>query len=82
MEWVLRKAGIETLMICGIVTNGGVASTLRAAHVRDFRTILLGDGCAAFRTDVHDTTVASLATISDVMNCAEALAAVRAAAGP
>ncbi|MEM7747264.1 MAG: cysteine hydrolase, partial [Pseudomonadota bacterium] len=33
MEWVLRKAGIETLMICGIVTNGGVASTLRAAHV-------------------------------------------------
>ena len=27
LEWVLRKAGIDTLAICGIVTNGGVAST-------------------------------------------------------
>ncbi|MCM0020052.1 MAG: cysteine hydrolase, partial [Tagaea sp.] len=44
LEWVLRKAGIETLAICGIVTNGGVASTLRDAHTRDFHTILLSDG--------------------------------------
>ena len=36
LEWVLRKAGIETLVFSGIVTNGGVASTLRDAHVRDF----------------------------------------------
>ncbi len=78
IEWVLRKAGIETLIICGIVTNGGVASTLRAAHVRDFHTVLLADGCAAFRTDVHETTVGSLATISEVMNCQEAEAAIRA----
>ena len=41
-------AGIRTLAIGGIVTNGGVASTLRGAHVRDFETILLSDGCAAF----------------------------------
>jgi ureidoacrylate peracid hydrolase len=72
MEWVLRKAGIDTLMICGIVTNGGVASTLRAAHVRDFHTILLSDGCAAFKSDIHDTTVASLSAISNVMTCVEA----------
>jgi ureidoacrylate peracid hydrolase len=77
MEWVLRKAGIETLLVCGIVTNGGVASTLRAAHVRDFHTILLSDGCAAFRRDVHDTTVGSLATISQVMTCAEAETAIK-----
>jgi ureidoacrylate peracid hydrolase len=70
LEWVLRKAGIETLAICGIVTNGGVASTLRDAHVRDFHTILLSDGCAAFKREVHDTTVASLAAISSVTTCA------------
>ncbi len=52
MEWVLRKAGIETLIVCGIVTNGGVASTLRDAHVRDFSTMLLTDGCAAFSRQV------------------------------
>lgn len=78
MEWVLRKAGIETLIVCGIVTNGGVASTLRAAHVRDFHTVLLSDGCAAFRQDVHDTTISSLATISDVMTCSEAEATIAA----
>ncbi len=31
LEWVLRKAGIDTLLVCGIVTNGGVASTVRSA---------------------------------------------------
>jgi ureidoacrylate peracid hydrolase len=76
LEWVLRKAGIETLAICGIVTNGGVASTLRDAHVRDFHTILLSDGCAAFKREVHDTAIASLSAISPVMSCAEFAAAL------
>jgi nicotinamidase-related amidase len=71
LEWVLRKAGIETLAVCGIVTNGGVASTLRDAHVREFQTVLLSDGCAAFRRDVHDTAIASLGAISPIATCAE-----------
>lgn len=77
LEFVLRKAGIETLVFAGIVTNGGVASTLRDAHVRDFATILLSDGCAAFSERVHDTTVASLAAITPVMTCAEFIAALQ-----
>jgi len=76
LEFVLRKAGIETLVFSGIVTNGGVASTLRDAHVRDFPTVLLSDGCAAFSEQVHNTTVASLAAISPVMTCAEFSAAL------
>ncbi|MEO3388641.1 cysteine hydrolase [Mesorhizobium sp. CAU 1741] len=72
LEWVLRKAGIETLIICGIVTNGGVASTLRDAHVRDFRTVLLTDGCAAFKTETHDRSVADLSTIATPLTCAQA----------
>ncbi len=78
LEFVLRKAGIETLVFAGIVTNGGVASTLRDAHVRDFSTVLLSDGCAAFSEKVHDTTVASLAAIIPVMTCAEFAAALAA----
>ncbi|HTP84901.1 MAG TPA: cysteine hydrolase [Alphaproteobacteria bacterium] len=78
LEFVLRKAGIETLVFAGIVTNGGVASTLRDAHVRDFPTVLLSDGCAAFNEKVHETTVASLAAISPVMTCAEFTAALTA----
>lgn len=76
LEFVLRKAGIDTLVFAGIVTNGGVASTLRDAHVRDFATVLLSDGCGAFSPQVHDTTVASLAAITPVMTCAEFMAAL------
>jgi nicotinamidase-related amidase len=71
LEWVLRRAGIETLVVAGIVTNGGVASTLRDAHVREFHTILLRDGCAAFREEAHEATVASLGTIAEVTDCAD-----------
>ncbi|MFQ5565724.1 MAG: cysteine hydrolase family protein [Paracoccaceae bacterium] len=74
MEFALRRAGIETLVTGGIVTNGGVASTVRDAHVRDFRTVVLSDGCAAFRPEVHETAIADLATVATVTTCAEALA--------
>ena len=76
LEFVLRKAGIETLAICGIVTNGGVASTLRDAHVRDFRVILLTDGCAAFDPRIHDATVAELSSIVYTGTCTEFAAAL------
>ncbi|WP_341701891.1 cysteine hydrolase [Ferrovibrio sp.] len=79
LEFVLRKVGIETLLIAGIVTNGGVASTLRDAHVRDFHTILLTDGCAAFSQAAHDSSIASLGTVSRAMTCSEAASLVRAA---
>ena len=72
LEFVLRKAGIETLLIGGIVTNGGVASTLRDAHVRDFATILLSDGCAAFTREAHQSSLAALGTISPLLDCAAA----------
>ena len=49
LDWVLRRAGITTVAVCGIVTNGGVASTVRDAHMRDYQTLVLSDGCAAFK---------------------------------
>jgi nicotinamidase-related amidase len=77
LEWVLRKARIDTLAFCGIVTGGGVASTLRDAHVRDFSCILLEDGCAAFSDDVHTANVAALRSVADVMTCADFIGAMR-----
>ena len=76
MEWVLRKAGIETLFVCGIVTNGGVASTVRDAHVRDFNTIVLSDGCAAFKRETHESAMSDLASVAKTMTCAEAAAVI------
>ena len=42
LEWLLRKLGIEALIVGGIVTNGGVASTVRDAHVRDIPVTVAG----------------------------------------
>ncbi len=79
LEYVLRAQGIETLIVGGIVTNGGVASTVRDAHLRDIPTILLSDGAAAFDPAVHAATLTSLGTVSRVMTCTEALRAIEAA---
>ncbi len=73
LEWVLRKAGIDTLLVCGIVTNGGVASTVRDAHVRDFKVTVLSDGCAAFSSEVHLRAIGDLSTVAQTIPCAGAL---------
>jgi nicotinamidase-related amidase len=73
LEWVLRKAGIASLAVAGIVTNGGVAATVRDAHLRDIPTILLEDGCAAFSDELHRASVASLGSIAEVMSCGDLL---------
>ena len=79
LEWVLRKAGITSLIVGGIVTNGGVASTVRDAHVRDLDTVVLEDGCAAFSEPVHRTAIDALRPVSKVASIAEVAAAWEAA---
>lgn len=69
LDWVLRHAGVDSVAICGIVTNGGVASTAREAHLREYHTYVLADGCAAFRADVHATSLADLSNIGHVIDC-------------
>ena len=71
LEWVLRKCDIQRLLVCGIVTNGGVASTVRDAHVRDFDVTVLSDGCAAFSPAVHDTAIDALRPVCRVAGIAE-----------
>ena len=73
LEYICRALSIDTLIVGGIVTNGGVASTVRDAHLRDIHTVLLSDGCAAFKPEVHEATLTSLGSVSRQMTCAEAV---------
>jgi nicotinamidase-related amidase len=73
LEWVLARAGIRRLWVAGIVTNGGVASTVRDAHVRDLDVTLLSDGCAAFEPALHEIAVAALRSVAQVTTVADAL---------
>jgi len=78
LEWVLRKAGVERLIVGGIVSNGGVASTVRDAHVREFETVVLEDGCAAFDRATHATAIAALKPVARVAMIADMLAEIGA----
>jgi ureidoacrylate peracid hydrolase len=78
LEWVLKKCNIEHLYFTGIVTNGGVASTVRDAHVREFHCTVIRDGCAAFGEKVHDAAIEGLRPVAKVITVADALAAFAA----
>jgi ureidoacrylate peracid hydrolase len=76
LDWVLRHAGIDTVAVCGIVTNGGVASTVRDAHMREYRTLVLSDGCAAFRPEVHAAALADMGSVAELITCADFMVAL------
>lgn len=78
LEWVLRKLGITHLVVAGIVTNGGVASTVRDAHVRDLDVTVLEDGCAAPTPTMHAEAIAALKPVARIATIAEVLAEVDA----
>ena len=61
LEWVLRQCGVHDLYFTGIVTNGGVASTVRDAHLREFECTVIADGCAAFSEEVHRAAIEGVA---------------------
>jgi ureidoacrylate peracid hydrolase len=73
LEWVLRMHGVKRLYFAGIVTNGGVASTVRDAHVRDFESVVLEDGCAAFSPDVHQAAIEGLRPVARIATIGEVL---------
>jgi nicotinamidase-related amidase len=50
----LKARGIDTLVLAGISTSGVVLSTVRDAHDRDYRLIVLADLCADRDPEVHE----------------------------
>jgi nicotinamidase-related amidase len=42
--------------------------------VRDYHVIVLSDGCAAVSDEIHQTALADLRSVADVMSCSELLA--------
>jgi ureidoacrylate peracid hydrolase len=76
LEFVLDRAGIERLVFTGIVTNGGVETTLRDAHLRDYETALLTDCCASFTQESHDGAIAAVANFTELATADDFVAAL------
>ncbi|HWF55396.1 MAG TPA: cysteine hydrolase [Solirubrobacteraceae bacterium] len=53
LDQQLRGNGIDTVILAGISTSGVVLSTVRDAADRDYRVIVLADGCADPDAEVH-----------------------------
>jgi ureidoacrylate peracid hydrolase len=71
LDPLVQGLGVTELVICGVVTNICVESTVRSAFMRDHPVTLLADCCAARTTRLHDIGVevmgeCGFATISGV----------------
>jgi nicotinamidase-related amidase len=67
----LQARGIDTLVLAGISTSGVVLSTVRDAHDRDYRLIVLADLCADRDAEVHEILTGKVSpSQAEVINAA------------
>jgi nicotinamidase-related amidase len=62
LEPLLRGLGVDELVVCGVVTNICVETTIRSAFMRDFPVIMLADCCAAATRRLHELSVEVLSS--------------------
>ncbi|MBD2895049.1 isochorismatase family cysteine hydrolase [Actinomadura nitritigenes] len=80
LDPLLRGLGADHLLVCGVVTNICVESTVRAAYMRDYRVTVLGDACAALTPRLHeiglevmrDCGFATVTTVTEALTAAPA----------
>jgi ureidoacrylate peracid hydrolase len=63
LEQVLRTLGIGRLLVCGVVTNVCVESTVRSAEQRDFEVTVASD-CTSAAAEYHGPALAAMAYIA------------------
>jgi len=62
LEPLLRGLGVAELVVCGVVTNICVETTVRSAFMRDFPVALLADCCAAKTRRLHELSLEVLSS--------------------
>jgi ureidoacrylate peracid hydrolase len=82
LEEILRKEGVDSVILCGITTECCVESAARDAFFRDFGVVVVADAVAAYSAERHESTLTTIRfcfgqtpSVSEVM---EALAARQA----
>jgi nicotinamidase-related amidase len=82
LDGLLRRGGIDHLIICGVTTQCCVHSTLREAVDRGYWCLTVADCCAAYEPGLHDAALALIAGeghlfgwVADVADVANGIAA-------
>jgi len=77
LDPLLRAQGIDTLLMAGITTTGVVVSTLCDASDRDYRILLIEDGCFDPDAEAHAGLLrTSFATRAEILSAADAAALI------
>ena len=66
---LLRNLAIDTLLVCGVVTNGCVEGTVRDASDLGYNVIMIPDACAAVTPELHQAAITNLE--NGFCNCRE-----------
>ncbi|MFC1833837.1 cysteine hydrolase family protein [Thermodesulfobacteriota bacterium] len=57
LDQTLRSWGVDTVVVCGIVTNVCVLLTALDAIQNDFRAVIVSDGSACHKQELHEATL-------------------------
>jgi nicotinamidase-related amidase len=66
LEARLRTEGVETVVLCGFMTNGCVEATARTAYERGFDVVLVEDCAASMSLETHAAAVDNVETLLGV----------------
>jgi len=56
----LRNLDVQTLLVCGVVTNGCVEGTVRDASDLGYEVVMVEDACAAVTPALHQAAITNL----------------------
>lgn len=57
LDQMLRNMEKDTLIVCGVVTNGCVETTVRDGRDLGYKIVMVSDACAAFTVEAHENTL-------------------------
>jgi ureidoacrylate peracid hydrolase len=49
---------------------------VRDAHMRDYETVVLSDGCASFTQTAHQAALTDMSSVAQVVTCEQFLASL------
>jgi nicotinamidase-related amidase len=77
---ILHNLGVDTVVTCGVITNGCVESTVRDGRDLGFKMIVASDCCATWTREMHERSLRYLAvSFGNVRPSAEIVAELQAA---
>jgi len=60
LDLALKRQDVETVVLCGVMTNLCVETSARHAFMKDFQPVVVEDACATKSQDYHEASILNL----------------------